>query len=62
MNENINELKNKLKYEKSQRNQIDEYNKFSQNKINIKHLEEINILNKNSEELKKEIETLTIKI
>ena len=62
LNENINELNNKLKYEKSQRNQIDEYNKFSQNKINIKHLEEINMLNKNSEELKKEIENLTNKI
>ena len=62
LNENINDLNNKLKYEKSQRMQNEEFNKYTQNKMNLNHQEEVKNLNDNTEKLKNEIEDLKNKI
>ena len=62
LNENINDLNNKLKYEKSQRIQNEEFNKYAQNKMSLNHQEEVKNLNENTEKLKNEIEDLKNKI
>ena len=62
LNENINDLNNKLKYEKSQRMQNEEFNKYTQNKMNLNYQEEVKNLNDNTEKLKNEIEDLKNKI
>ena len=62
LNENINDLNNKLKYEKSQRMQNEEFNKYTQNKMSLNHQEEVKNLNENTEKLKNEIEDLKNKI
>lgn len=61
LNNTINDLNTKLKYEKSQRTQSEEYNKFSLSKINAKHQDEIKILTNEKENMKKKIDEQVLK-
>lgn len=61
LNDNINDINRKLSYEKTQRTQSEQYNKFSISKMTEKHKDEIKILTVEKDSLKKQIEEYKIK-
>ena len=62
LKDTINDLNTKLKYEKAQKAQSEEYNKFSLSKINLKHQDEIKILTNEKESMKKKLDEQVLKI
>lgn len=61
LKDTINDLNTKLKYEKAQKAQSEEYNKFSLSKINLKHQDEIKILTNEKESMKKKLDEQVLK-
>ena len=61
LKDTINDLNTKLKYEKAQKAQSEEYNKFSLSKLNLKHQDEIKILTNEKESMKKKLDEQVLK-